>query len=198
MTIIIIVPHCLSNFTQETNNTNANQTGVQCSLTTSVSCYTIRPSQAFQPYKTHLAPHVSLAWGVRGGGWWCYKTKSWEMSLAISVMKSVQCSSLWYKVHCSLSGSLWVSRSLQIITASLARSEPAAAVFSSPVLSLIFPCCVNIDRKTVVQHTGCQDGGLTVYFLMVERRGEEREDIINIFPVCITVYVWLAGTDIPV
>ena len=32
----------------------------------------------------------------------------------------------------------------------------------------------------------------------VERRGEERNDIINIFPVCITVYVWLAGTDIPV
>ena len=32
----------------------------------------------------------------------------------------------------------------------------------------------------------------------VEWRGEERNDIINIFPVCITVYVWLAGTDIPV
>ena len=27
---------------------------------------------------------------------------------------------------------------------------------------------------------------------------EERNDIINIFLVCITVYVWLAGTDIPV
>ena len=65
VTIIIIVPHCLSNFNQETNNTNANQTGVQCSSLTSVSCYTIWPSQAFQQYKTHLAPHVSLA---RGGG----------------------------------------------------------------------------------------------------------------------------------
>ena len=130
VTIIIIVPHCLSNFNQETNNTNANETGVQCSLT-SVSCYTIRPSQAFQPYKTHLAPHVSLArgWGGVGevDGDIRQRVERWVWRYLCDEVSLVQQSAVpVYKVHCSLSGSLWVSMSLQIITVSLAKSEPTA------------------------------------------------------------------------
>ena len=70
------------------------------------------------------------------------------------------------KVHCSLSGSLWVSLSLQIIRASLAKSEPAAAAVYHQLSSYSYLplLCQYRDRKidekkvSVVQQTVCHGG----------------------------------------
>ena len=120
-----------------------------------------------------------------------------------------QCSSApapVYKVHCSLSGSLWVSLSLQMITASLAQSEAAAVDLQFSSCSYLPLLCQysQIEKKRRLCYAR-KRRRWWVYFVMsewsgVERRGEEWHNkyISSLhYSLCLAGWHWYPSLDEP-